>query len=94
MNKSLAWMLVALLAAPAVAATGTVTLSVPGMDCSVCPITVEKALLRVDGVAGAEVNFAKRLATVSFDDAKVKVEQLEQATRDAGYPSSVVAGKK
>lgn len=51
------------------------------------------ALLRVDGVAGADVNFADRLATVRYDDAKVKVDPLERATRDAGYPSTVVADR-
>src|SRR6266704_2323276 len=35
---------------PAYAENKTVTLSVPGMDCEACPITVSKALKKVDGV--------------------------------------------
>lgn len=71
-------------------ATGkTVTLSVPGMDCPVCPITVKKALTKVDGVTNAEVNFDKRQATVTYDDARTSVEALTKATRDAGYPATV-----
>ena len=42
--------LAAALSAPAWAATKTVTLSVPGMTCAACPITVKKALTKVDGV--------------------------------------------
>ncbi|EKH5750464.1 cation transporter, partial [Pseudomonas aeruginosa] len=41
--------LAAALSTPAWAATKTVTLSVPGMTCAACPITVKKALTKVDG---------------------------------------------
>ncbi|MGE0671482.1 MAG: mercury resistance system periplasmic binding protein MerP [Methylibium sp.] len=70
------------------AAPRTVTLSVPTMDCPVCPITVKKALGKVPGVGRTEVDFAKRQATVSYDDALASVESLTRATRDAGYPST------
>jgi mercuric ion binding protein len=76
------------------AAPRTVTLSVPSMDCPVCPITVKKALAKVPGVAQADVNFARREATVTFDDAKTTAEALTHATRDAGYPSTLVDGAK
>jgi mercuric ion binding protein len=59
------------------------------MTCPVCPITVKKALTRVDGVTKTEVNFDKRQAVVTYDDAKTNVETLTKATADAGYPSSV-----
>lgn len=75
-------------AAPAWAAVQTVTLSVPTMDCPVCPITVTKALTDVAGVSKAEVNFDKRQATVTFDDAKTNIAALTQATTNAGYPST------
>lgn len=81
--------LAATLSSPVWAATKTVTLSVPGMNCPVCPITVEKALSKVDGVAKTEVNLDKRQAAVTYDDAKTNVEALTNATKDAGYPSSV-----
>lgn len=74
---------------PAWATTQTVTLSVPGMTCPVCPITVKKALSKVDGVSKSEVVFDKREAVVTFDDAKTSVEKLTKATEDAGYPSAV-----
>ena len=78
------------LTAPAWAAVRTVTLSVPTMDCPVCPITVKKALTKVDGVSKAEVDFDKRLAKVTFDDAKTNVDALTKATTHAGYPSTLV----
>lgn len=81
--------LAAVLSAPAWAATQTITLSVPGMTCAACPITVKKALSRVDGVSQVAVSFEKREAIVTFDDARTGARKLAQATEDAGYPSKV-----
>ena len=75
--------------ASAWAATKTVTLSVPGMTCAACPITVKKALNKVDGVEKTEVSLEKKEATVTYDDAKTSVNALLDATKNAGYPSSV-----
>ena len=75
-------------ALPALAATKTVTLSIPSMTCPVCPITVKKALNAVPGVSRVDVNFAKKDAVVTFDDAKTSVAALTKATANAGYPST------
>jgi mercuric transport protein len=61
------------LAAPLWAAPRNVTLSLPTMDCAVCPITVKKALVKVDGVSRVDVNFDQRQAVVGFDDARTSV---------------------
>lgn len=88
--KSLAVFLLSLLvSAPAWAAAKTVTLAVPGMSCAACPITVKKALSRVDGVIKTDVSLEKHTAVVTYDDAKTDTFALIQATTDAGYPSDV-----
>ena len=74
---------------PVWAADKTVTLSVSGMTCAACPITVKKALSKVEGVGTIEVSYEKREAVVTFDDAKTSVQKLTQATEDAELPSSV-----
>lgn len=79
----------AVLSAPALAASKTVTLSVTGMTCATCPITVKKALNKVEGVEKIEVSFEKKEAVVTFDDAKTKVEALLEATKNAGFPSII-----
>ena len=89
MRKLFAALALAAAVAPAWAAMQTVTLSVPGMTCETCPITVKKALSKVDGVSKASVSFEQRAAVVTFDDAKTSVQKLTKATADAGYPSSV-----
>ncbi len=75
--------------APVWAAAQTVTLSVPGMTCAACPITVKMALTRVAGVKKAEVSYERREAVVTFDDAATSVEALTLASENAGYPATL-----
>jgi mercuric ion binding protein len=67
----------------------TVTLSVPGMYCATCPITVKKALQKVQGVEKITATFEPKQAVVTFDDSKTTVEKLREATARAGYPSTL-----
>ncbi len=88
-KKLFASLLLVAVANPVWAATQTVTLSVPGMTCAACPITVKKALSRVEGVSKIDVSYAKLEAVVTFDDIRTSVEDLTQATANAGYPSEL-----
>lgn len=74
---------------PVWAGIQSVTLAVPGMTCAACPITVKRAISKVEGVSKTDVNFDKREVVVTFDDAKTSVQKLTKATEDAGYPSSI-----
>ena len=67
----------------------TVTLSVPGMYCEMCPATVTKALKKVKGVEKVAASFETKEAVVTFDDARTSVDALRKATANAGYPSMV-----
>ncbi|MEO6445220.1 MAG: mercury resistance system periplasmic binding protein MerP [Gemmatimonadaceae bacterium] len=67
----------------------TVTLAVPGMNCSTCPITIKRALTKVPGVTHVEVSYEKLEAVVTYDDSRTTPEALMKATTDAGYPSIV-----
>ena len=78
---------------PSLAAQKTVVLSVPSMSCEACPITVRKALEKVPGVGKVKTTYEPKEAVVTFDDAKTSVEALMEATKGAGYPSSVKPGK-
>lgn len=60
MKKLFASLALAAAVAPVWAATQTVTLAVPGMTCAACPITVKKALSKVEGVRA----LLQRLAAV------------------------------
>ena len=89
MKKTWLSLALLLLAGSALAAPQTVRLSVPTMDCPVCPITIKKALLQVAGVSRAQVNYERKEALVTFDNERTRVDALMRATAGAGYPSTV-----
>lgn len=73
MKKLFASLALAAAVAPVWAATQTVTLAVPGMTCAACPITVKKALSKVEGVSKVDVGFEK--------GSVAKIVKLEHAWR-------------
>ena len=89
MKKLFASLVLVAVAAPVWAATQTVTLSVPGMTCAACPITVKKALSKVEGVSKAGVRVGEVGAGGGLGEAKTSVQALTKATADAGYPSEL-----
>lgn len=94
MKKLLSTVIFAVVSQPVWAAPQSVTLSVPGMNCASCPITVKKALTKVVGVEKTEINLDKREVRVSFDDTKTTALVLMTATKNAGYPSTVAGAAK
>ncbi|MCV2357007.1 heavy metal translocating P-type ATPase [Paucibacter sp. B2R-40] len=62
----------------------SLTIPIAGMTCASCVKRVEKALLRVPGVSGAEVNLATEAASVS-GSAEVTLPLLRTAVEAAGY---------
>lgn len=89
MNRlSLLFLLISCLASVTWADVRSVQLSIPGMNCGFCPVTIRKALEKVDGVTQAHVDYETKSAVVEFDDQKTNVGQLTEATKNAGYPSS------
>ncbi len=77
-------------AGSALAGERTVTLRVDGMTCVACPYIVKKSLTRVDGVSKVAVSYADKKAVITFDDARVDVAALTEATADAGFPSQLI----
>ena len=59
------------------------------MNCSLCPISVRKALKRVPGVMRAKTDLDTKSAQVVYDPDKVSPETLAKAVADAGYPASI-----
>lgn len=71
------------------AGVATVSLHIEGMTCASCKIAVRTALSRLDGVKEAEVDVAKKSATVEYDPAKVTPQQLVDAVNRLGYRASL-----
>jgi Cu+-exporting ATPase len=61
------------------------TLKIQGMTCAACVRAVERAVGKVSGVAEVAVNFATEKAKVTFEADAVRVSDIKQAVKDAGY---------
>ena len=83
-------------APPKEAAAGikTATLSVEGMTCASCTVTVRTVLKKLDGVKDATVKLDEKRAIVQYDPAKVTLQQLAEAVTKAGYKATVVPEQK
>jgi Cu+-exporting ATPase len=66
-------------------------LAIRGMSCAACVLRVEKALKKVPGVAGAQVNFATEMASVTPLASAPSIDPMAliQAIEDAGYHAQV-----
>ncbi|KUI98419.1 heavy metal translocating P-type ATPase [Vibrio sp. MEBiC08052] len=67
----------------------TTNLLVKGMTCASCVSSVEKALLSVSGIEGAQVNLSEQSAA-TFSAQQPNQEQLIAAIRSAGYDAEIV----
>lgn len=63
----------------------TVSFTVDGMGCAGCATGIETTLRGTPGVRRVEVDFATRLATVSYDSAQTNVEALAEVIAGEGY---------
>lgn len=68
--------------------TRTVTFRVEGMTCGGCVIGVRKVLTRIEGVANVEVSYEQQRAVVTYDPAKVTVDQMIAAIKTLGYKAT------
>ena len=64
-------------------------LDVPSMNCSLCPVSVKKALSRVPGVIDARADLATKRAEVRYDADKIAPQALAKAVSEAGFPATV-----
>lgn len=58
---------------------------VQGMSCMHCVSRVTGALERIDGVHDARVSLEEHAATVTYDPARVGMDELKRAIEEAGY---------
>jgi mercuric ion binding protein len=92
MRKLLAVLLIGLPVAPFAATPQTAVLDVRNMTCSMCSITIRKALEKVPGVIDATVDYDHKTAIVKYDADKANPSALVRATTDAGFPSKLHSG--
>lgn len=70
----------------------TAVLDIQNMTCSMCSITIHKALAKVPGVIDAKVDYDHKAATVKYDADRTNPSALIKATTNAGFPSTLHRG--
>ena len=69
----------------------TVTISLPGMKNEQCRKVIEAALAKTEGIDPAQLHFADRSVTVTYDSMKIAVQNIESAIADAGFMANETA---
>jgi len=70
------------------------TFTVENMTCAACPITVRKAMSRVDGVHSVEVNFEAKTVTATYDPALADTATIAEASTAIGFPAHASGEKR
>ncbi len=78
-------LLALLLVGTSLAADTTAKFKVTGMYCDACQTKIQHALSKTDGVKSATVDLNSGSATITYDDAKVKPDQLIKVIEKEGY---------
>ena len=61
------------------------TLQVRGMHCDACAKTIEKALLKEEGIVSVNVIFSLGKAIIKYDPEKIDKSRIKKAIKEAGY---------
>ncbi|HPL16990.1 MAG TPA: heavy metal translocating P-type ATPase [Spirochaetota bacterium] len=69
-------------------------LRITGMSCAACSARIEKSLKKLEGVSDASVNLALETASVTFDDAALKQDDIIAAVEKAGYGAELEEQKR
>ena len=68
----------------------TAQFSVEKMTCATCPISVRKAMERVNGVKSVKVDLETKIATATFDASVTTASDIGNASTDVGFPATEV----
>lgn len=91
MKKMIASAAMLFVAVATFAATQTVRLVVGQMECANCQAKVEKTLAYERGVKDLEFNLENRVVTITYDDSKTTVKDLQKSLlKNLKYKSRVL----
>ena len=63
----------------------TITLKITGMHCTSCAINIDFELEDLDGVTDARTDYARQKSVITFDEQKVKPDQIIAIITKLGY---------
>jgi len=63
-----------------------VALMAPDISCDHCIMSIRKAVSRLAGVEFLGADAARKQVSLRFDESRVRLDEIEQAMEDEGYP--------
>lgn len=66
-----------------------IIISVKGMTCNHCRMTVTKAIMDAPGVKSAEVNLEENSAKVRYNIGKITPDEIVSRIKKAGYEAQI-----
>ncbi len=64
-----------------------ITLTVPGINCGHCELTIKEEVGALSGVSDVRPSNVTKTVDVEFDPAAVSVETIRSTLSEAGYPA-------
>jgi periplasmic mercuric ion binding protein len=71
-------------------AIATVVIKTPTVQCESCKARIEQYLLHEEGITAVDVNYKKKITTVTYITDRTNVENIKAAIADAGYDADDV----
>jgi copper chaperone len=62
------------------------TLTAPNISCDHCIASIRKAVSKLAGVEFVSGDPTRKQVSLRFDESRVKLEDIEQAMEEEGYP--------
>ncbi len=73
--------------------TKQIIIPIKGMTCANCVATIERNLKKLDGVEDVAVNLSSERAAVGFNNAEVKIRDIIEKIKRAGYDVAAAEGE-
>ncbi len=67
------------------AVTQRIVFAIRGLECASCAIDVGRALRKIPGIAGININYVINKGYVEFDPEKITWDSVSKALTDRGY---------
>ena len=61
-----------------------ISLSISGMTCANCAMSIERSLKKLNGINGVNVNFATEQATVFYDSTPIRIQDIIRKINELG----------
>lgn len=71
-----------------------IAIKTKGMHCVSCEHIIKEAILNIDGVKNAKVNYVTEKATVEFNPAKTNINNIMKAIKNVGYEPEKIDQEK